>query len=77
MAIHYKGNILEQLKMRGYSSTRLRKERLFGQKTIQDFRTNALIPYQTINRLCALLDCQPGDIMEYTPDAPQNLVETP
>lgn len=22
----------------------------------------------TINRLCELLDCQPGDIMEYVPD---------
>ncbi len=22
----------------------------------------------TINRLCSLLDCQPGDIMEYVPD---------
>ena len=23
---------------------------------------------KTINKLCALLDCQPGDIMEYVPD---------
>ena len=23
---------------------------------------------ETINKLCTLLDCQPGDIMEYTPD---------
>jgi DNA-binding Xre family transcriptional regulator len=22
----------------------------------------------TINRLCAVLECQPGDIMEYLPD---------
>lgn len=23
---------------------------------------------ETINRLCSILDCQPGDIMEYIPD---------
>ena len=23
---------------------------------------------ETINRLCEVLSCQPGDIMEYTPD---------
>lgn len=23
---------------------------------------------ETINRLCEVLECQPGDIMEYTPD---------
>lgn len=24
---------------------------------------------ETINRLCEVLNCQPGDIMEYTPDS--------
>lgn len=24
---------------------------------------------ETINRLCEVLDCQPGDIMEYSPDS--------
>lgn len=68
MAIHYKGDILSRLKERGYSSTRLRKERIFGEKTMQDFRTNGIIPYKTLDKLCNLLDCQPGDIMEYVPD---------
>ena len=27
---------------------------------------------RTIEKLCRLLDCQPGDIMEYIPDTPQN-----
>lgn len=26
---------------------------------------------ETINRLCEVLDCQPGDIMEYIPEAEQ------
>jgi putative transcriptional regulator len=27
---------------------------------------------RTIEKLCALLDCQPGDIMEYVPQPPEN-----
>lgn len=65
MPIRYKGDIMAELRKKGYSSTTLRKERIFGEKTMQDFRTNAEIPYKTINKLCKLLDCQPGDIMEY------------
>lgn len=65
MSIHYKGDILGKLKTKGYSTARLRKEKIFGEKTMQEFRTNGIIPYQTLNKLCKLLECQPGDIMEY------------
>ena len=27
---------------------------------------------RTIEKLCKLLNCQPGDIMEYVPEEPQN-----
>lgn len=69
MSIKYKGDILGQLKEKGYSSARLRKEKIFGERTMQEFRTNGTIPYKSINRLCALLECQPGDILEYVPDS--------
>ena len=68
MAIRYKGDILWQLKEKGYNTNRLRKEKIFGESTMQMFRTNAEVPYKSINRLCALLGCQPGDILEYAPD---------
>ena len=68
MAIRYKGDILVALKEKGYNTSTLRKEKIFGEKTIQNFRSNDEIPYKTIDRLCKLLDCQPGDIMEYVPD---------
>lgn len=29
---------------------------------------NKRVDTETINRLCQVLDCQPGDIMEYVPD---------
>lgn len=75
MAIRYKGDIISRLKAIGYNTTRIRKENIFGQKTMQDFRTNAEIPYKTINKLCEMLHCQPGDILEFVPNA--NEVQEP
>lgn len=70
MAIRYKGDILGKLKACGYSTKRLREEKIFGEKTMQDFRKQAVIPYKTLNRLCELLNCDVGDIIEYTKDDP-------
>lgn len=72
MAIRYKGNILSRLKECGYSTARLRKEKLFGEGTIQKFRTNTDEgAFKTLNTLCQLLGCQVGDIIEYIPDSPE------
>ena len=68
MSIRYKGDILGRLKEKGYSSARLRKEKIFGERTVQAFRTNGVIPYKSIDRLCSMLNCQPGDILEYVSD---------
>lgn len=29
------------------------------------------LDYRTIDKLCRLMNCQPGDLMEYVPDAPE------
>ncbi|MCL2367246.1 MAG: helix-turn-helix domain-containing protein [Oscillospiraceae bacterium] len=56
------------LKEKGYSSYRLRQEKIVGQSILQKLREGGDIDTRTIKRFCALLDCQPGDIMEYVPD---------
>ena len=56
------------LKERGYSSYKLRKDKLFGQAILQKLREGGDIDTRTVRKFCALLDCQPGDIMEYAPD---------
>ena len=68
MAIRYKGDIMGQLKDKGYNTYRLRKEKIFGERQLQEFRNNGVIPYKALNRLCELLECQPGDFIEYVPD---------
>jgi len=65
MVIRYKAGILKLLKEAGYNQTRLKKEKIFGQKAIQDFRDRAYIKNKTLNRLCELLNCDVGDILEY------------
>ena len=68
MALRYKINVMAALKDRGYSSTRIREEKLIGQSYMQQLRHGDLVSWKTIDTLCKLLDCQPGDIVEYIPD---------
>lgn len=35
---------------------------------VNKLRKNERVNTDTIDRLCALLNCQPGDILEYTPE---------
>ena len=64
---------LALLKEKGVSTYRLRKEKIVSESTLTRMRqgtssTNRGIDGHTINTLCALLECQPGDLMEYVPD---------
>lgn len=65
MPIIYKIDILAALKEAGYNTTRLRKEKLLSEGVIQSLRENKYIALQNISKICELLDCQPGDLMEY------------
>lgn len=70
MPIIYKTEILQSLKVNGYSTYRLRKDKLLGEATIQHLRSNEPVSWENISTICKLLDCQPGDILEYVPDEP-------
>lgn len=68
MPIHYKIDILQALKAAGYNTSILRKEKLMGEATIQKLRKGELVSWANINTICQLLNCQPGDIIEYIPN---------
>ncbi len=68
MPIEYKINILAELKAAGYSTYRLRKEKLLGEATMQKIRRSELVSWENIATICRLLQCQPGDIIEYVED---------
>ena len=65
MPLRYKIDILEALKEAGYSSTRLRKEKLMGESYMTQLRRGEMVSWKTIETICSLLDCQPGDLIEY------------
>ena len=68
--IQYKIDVLKCLSNKGYSSYKLKTEKIFGNATIQNFRDKKVCYGDTLNKLCKLLNCQPGDIIEYVPDTP-------
>lgn len=67
-----KPGIMDRLKEAGYSSYRLRKEKLMGEATMTQIRNQKAISGEALNLLCKLLDCQPGDILEFVPDDENN-----
>lgn len=68
MPIKYKINVLNELKAAGYNTNRLRKEKLLSEGTIQNIRDGRIINAANLAKICKLLNCQPGDIMEYVED---------
>ena len=65
MAIRYKVDVLAELKKKGYSSTRIREEKLIGQSYLQQLRRGELVSWKTLDTICSLLECQPGDLIEF------------
>ena len=68
MAIRYKIDILAELKKRGYTSTKIREEKLIGQSYLQQLRHGELVSWKTLDTICSLLDFQPADLIEYVKD---------
>lgn len=69
--IKYKIDIIQALKNKGYSTYKIRKEKIFNESQLQQMRENKILAQDALNKVCTLLDCQPGDILEYVPDETQ------
>ena len=65
MPIKYQMDVLAALKEAGYSTYKLRKDKLLGESVLQQIREGVPVSWANLGRLCALLDCQPGDLLEY------------
>ena len=63
----YKIDILKELSNRGYTSTKLRKDKIISEGTMQHIRNGRGITTDTINTICLILRCQPSDIIEIVP----------
>lgn len=64
--LKYKCNIMEELKKAGYSSYRLRQERVLGEATLQKIRVGStMLTLESLGVICDILRCQPGDLVEW------------
>ena len=50
--LRYKFDVLSELKNRGYTSYRIRKEKIFAESTLQKFRTGQIISADNLDCLC-------------------------
>ena len=65
MPLKYKIDVLAALKEKGYNTKKIRTEGLLRQSTLQKVRNQQGVSWENLETLCRLLDCQPGDLMEY------------
>lgn len=67
--LRYKVNILEELKKAGYSTYRMRQEKVLSESTLQRIREgNTLVMLESLGVICDILHCQPGDLVEWVED---------
>ena len=63
--------LFEKLKEKGYSTYKIRQEKWIGQGTLTAIKNGTGgLDAKTIARLCEVLECQPGDLMEYVKEVP-------
>lgn len=65
MPIRFKIDVLAALKAKGITTYKIRKEKLLSESTVQKLRSGTSVSWESLEMICALLECQPGDIIEY------------
>jgi len=67
--LRYKINIADALERRGFGAYQARKSGLLSQDTLKKVCAESTnITLDSLNGLCAILDLQPKDILEYVED---------
>ena len=74
MPLKYKFDVLSALKDAGYSTYKIKQEKLFNETVVQQIRSGDIVNWKQIEKLCALLKCQPGDLVEYYAAEPEEVL---
>ena len=69
MPMQYKVDVLAMLKEAGYNTNKIRKEKIMGESMLQKLRSGQMVSWATLETLCLLLDCQPGDLIVFVKNA--------
>ena len=68
MPVSY-AKLFDLMVQKGLKKVDLRKTYNLNPKTVDSLVNNRSVTVDTIMQLCEILDCQPGDIMEYVREA--------
>jgi putative transcriptional regulator len=63
--LKYKINVIEALKIKGFTTYQIRIDGLLSESTLQKLRNRQPISWANIETICELLECQPGDVLIY------------
>ena len=66
--ITYKIDLVKALEDTGYSTYRIRQEKIMGQVMLRNMRNGEMIGMLALDKVCEILGKQPGDIIEYRKD---------
>lgn len=64
-------NILAKLTAAGYSSYRLQRDGILSSATINRIRQGQPVTTVTIDLICRLCQCQPGDLLQWVDEKAQ------
>ena len=66
--LQYKLDVMQKLTENGYNPRKLRNLGILGERTMTSLRRGEMISLKSIDTICRLLQCQPGDLLEWVDD---------
>lgn len=63
--------LLKKMKEKGLTTYVIRRDKIISQSALTAIMHGENITISTLDRLCAALDCQPGELLKYEPDKPE------
>lgn len=63
--IKYKRDIIKMMADKGVTTYIIRKNKIFTESQLQQLRTGKLVTQDTLDKICTILNCQPGFLLEY------------
>lgn len=69
MAIKYKINVLQALIAAGYTTYRIRQNKIISEATLSRLRKGEMISLDSLDKICKLLNAQPGDLIKFVDEA--------
>lgn len=61
--LFWKVDIIEELKAKGFTTYKIRKEGLLAEGTMQKLRLREGVGWDNLERICKMLDCDISDIV--------------